>query len=68
MLTSADLLEIGDFVPCSSFSLFVRHCSPYALLIPLEIGEKTFLFMFAQDGEQQAIIEGKFWAEKFQGG
>ena len=62
------ILEIGDFRTPFVVSLFVRHCWPYVLIIPLEIGEKTFLFMCAQDGEQQAIIEGKFWAEKFQGG
>ena len=35
------------FVPCSSSR------SPYVLIIPLEIGEKTLLFTCAQDGEQQ---------------
>ena len=44
------------------------HYSTYVPIILLEIGEKTLLFTCAQDGEQQAVMEVKFWPEKFQGG
>ena len=43
------------FVPCSSFSLFIRLCSLYVPIIPLETGEKTLL----------AILEVNFGPKSF---
>ena len=64
----AAISEIGDFRTLFVVSYFVRHCSPYVLLIPLETGEKTLVFACAQDRGQQAMMEVKCLAEKFQDG
>ena len=44
-------------VPCSPFSLFIRFCSLYVPIIPLETGEKTMLAILGTREEQQAMME-----------
>ena len=45
------------FVPCSPFSLFIRFCSLYVPIIPLETGKKTLLAILGIREEQQAMME-----------